>query len=91
MVTISYSLLLLLSATGGPAIPFIPLQLRIPHQACVDSPLPEVHPPIHPCPYLSGPEDAQHLGDDYVSKDEGPLGVTSPSEYPPIFRSQDGR
>ena len=43
VVAPGYRLLLLLSATGGPAVSVGSFRLLIPHQACMDTPLPEVH------------------------------------------------
>ena len=56
----------------------------------METPLSEIHPPSYPCPDLSGPADAQRIGEDNVVKDKGPLGVPSTSEYPLPFCSQDG-
>ena len=56
-----HSVVLLLTAEGGPALLGIPFRLGIPHQARVLALLPEVHTPCYPCPDLPGPADAQRL------------------------------
>ena len=56
-----YRLIFLLPAAGGPAFPDGPLRLGVPHQARVDTPLPEFHPQRDHGPDLSGPADAQRL------------------------------
>ena len=53
--------------------------------------IPNVHPPGDPSLDLPGPADTQRLCEDDVGKDEGPIVVTGPPEYPLPFRSQYGR
>ena len=48
MVASGYRLILLLPATGGPDLPGGPFRLGVTHQACVETPLPEVHLPGYP-------------------------------------------
>ena len=57
----------------------------------MDTPLPEVHLPGYPVLYVLGPADTQRLCEDDVGEGEGPIRVPTPVEYPPLFRSQDGR
>ena len=57
----------------------------------METPVPEVHPPGDLCPDLPSPADAQHLRECDVGKDEGPLGVPGPADYPPPFLRQYGR
>ena len=83
-------LILLLSSTGGPALPGRPFRLSIPHQARMETPLPEVHPPGDPCLHLLFPMEAHCLCKNDVGKEDGSLRVTSPSENPLPFRSQYG-
>ena len=45
MVASGYPLILLLSSSGGSAFPGCPLRTIVSYQACVDTPLPEVHLP----------------------------------------------
>ena len=45
MLAPGYRLFLLIPATGGSALPDVTLRLGIPHQAFVETPLPEVHSP----------------------------------------------
>ena len=65
----------LLTAEGGPTLAGIPFRLGVPHQASMFYPLPEVHAPGDPGPDLTGPADAQRLGQHNVGKNEGSLGV----------------
>ena len=58
MVALGYRLILLLPATGGPALPVAPFRLGVPYQACVETPVPEFHRPGDLCPDLLGPADA---------------------------------
>ena len=85
-----YRLLHLLSAAGGFALLGGPFHLGIPHHACMDTPIPEVHPPGDPRLDLPGPVDAQCLREDDVGKYKGSLGVPAPFNYPLPFHSQDG-
>ena len=91
VVAQGYRLLLLLPATGGPALPGFPFRLCVPHQACVETPLLEVHLPGDPRPDFPGPTDAQRLRKKDMGKDEGSLGVPTPVENPLLFNSQYGR
>ena len=84
-------LILLLSNTGGPALPGIPFLLSASYQSRVETPLPEVHLPHYPGPYLLGPTDAKRLCKNDVGLYEGSLGVTGPTKYPPPFHNQDCR
>ena len=80
----------LLSAGGGPDLPGGPFRLSIPHQACMETPLPEFYPPDDPRPDLPGPADAQRLREDNVGNDKGYLGVPTPVDKPLPFHGQDG-
>ena len=91
MVASGYRLILLLPATGGPALLYGPFRLVVSYTACVETPLPDVHLSGYPSPDLLGPADAQHLCKNDVGKDKGSLGVPTPIEYPPSFRCQNGR
>ena len=91
MVSSGYHLILLISSAGGPDLPGIPFYLRVSYQACMDTPLTEVHPPGDPCPDIPGHADTQHICEENVGKDEGPLVNPGPPEYPPPFCSQYGR
>ena len=91
MIALGYLIILVLSATGGPALPEGPFRLGIPHQACMETPLPEVHLPGDPRPDFLGPPDAQRLSDDEMGKDKGSLGVPIPVNYPLPFHGQYGR
>ena len=91
MVASVYRLILFLSSAGGAALPGCPLRLSVSYQACTDTPLPEVYPPGDHGSYFSGPMDAQHICEDDMVKEEGPLGVPCTPEYPPPSHSQDGR
>ena len=87
MVAPRKGLVLLLSSTGGRALPGGPFRLGIPYQAHVDIPLPEVHPSGDPGPDILGSEDAQHLCKNYVGKDEEYLRVPTPAKDTPPFQS----
>ena len=91
VVALSYRLILLLPAGGGPALSGIPFRLGVPHQTCVLDPLVEVNAPRDPCPDLSALADAQRLHKNDVDKKGGSLGVKTPYKNPPSFRSQDSR
>ena len=54
--------------SGGPALAGSILCLRVPHQARVETYLPEVYPPSDHYPNLLGPADAQRLCDKNVGK-----------------------
>ena len=54
---------LLLSSSGGPALPVSTLCLRVTHQARIDISLLEVNPTCDNFPYLPDPKDAQRLCD----------------------------
>ena len=56
-----YCLVLLLSSSGGPALPGSTLRLCVPHHDRVETSLPEVHPSCYLCPNLPGPMYAQRL------------------------------
>ena len=56
----------------------------------METPPPEVHP-TNPCPDLPVPADAQHLGENGVGKDKGPLVFPTPSENPLSLRINYGR
>ena len=90
MVASGYRLILLLSRIGIPDLPESPFRLDIPYQACMDTPLPEIHPPGYLCPDLLGSADTQRLREYNMRTDEGPLGVPGPPDYPLPFRSQYG-
>ena len=90
MIALGYLIILVLSATGGPALPEGPFRLGIPHQACMETPLPEVHLPGDPRLDIPGPADAQHLCGDNVGKEKGSLGVPTPVNYPLPFHGQYG-
>ena len=91
MVALGYRLIPLLSSSGGPVLPVSPFRLGVSYQACMETPLLEVHLPGDPCPDLLGPTETQRLREDNIGKDEGPLGVPTPSENPPPFCCQYGR
>ena len=86
VVTPCNSLVILLSTTGGPDLPGGSFRIGIPHQARMDTPLLEVHPPGDPRPDLLGPADSQRFCKNNVGEDEGPLRVPTPAEDPPSFR-----
>ena len=88
MVYSCHSLFLLIPSTGGPALPGAPLRIGIPHQARMETPLPEVHPPDDPDPDLLCPADAQRLRKNNVGKDEGFLGVPTRAKNPLPFHCQ---
>ena len=69
MITYCNDLVLLLSSTSGPALPGSPFRHSVPYQTCMDTPLPEVHPPGYLRPDLPGPADTQRLREDDVVKD----------------------
>ena len=83
MVTPCDCLFLLLSCTGGPALPGSPFRLDIPYQVRMDTPLPEVHPPGFTRPDLLGLTDTQRLRKDNLFKDEEPLRFPTPAKDPP--------
>ena len=87
MVSSGYRIIFLLSSTGGLVLPFIPFSLIVSYQAFMETPLPKFHPPGDPCPDLPGPADTQCLCENDMGKDEWPLGVPGPPEYPPPLRS----
>ena len=82
MIASGYRLILLLSSAGGPALPVRPFRPSVSYQACMYTPIPEVHPPGDLCLDLLGPADTQRLCADDVSKEKGPLGITGPLNYP---------
>ena len=84
-------LALLLSCTGGPALPGSTLRLRVSHQAHLEKSLPEVHPPTNLRPYLPGSAYAQRICENDADEDKGNLGVPTHSENLPLLRSQYGR
>ena len=69
VITRDHGVILLFAAGGSPALPGDPLRLGVLHQACVETPLPEVHVPGDSGPDLSGPADAQRLRKNDVGKD----------------------
>ena len=91
MLATGYHHHLLLSAAGGPALLGGPFHLGIPHQARLETPLSEVHPPGYTRPDLLGPADDKRLCEDDVGKEKGSLGVPTPVHYPLLFHGQDGR
>ena len=80
-----------LSFTGGPTLLGSPFRLGVLHQTRMLTPLPEVHAPRNPGPDRSGLVDAQRLRENDLGEDEGSLGVTTPTENPPLFCCQDSR
>ena len=88
MVDLNYGFVLLITAGGGPTLSGSPFRLGISYQTRVLVPLPEVHAPRDTVPDISGSEDAQHLCENNVGKDEGSLGVPTPTENPPLFLCQ---
>ena len=82
MVALGYRLIFLPPAAGSPALPGGPLRLVAPHQARMETPLPEVHLPCDPGPDLSGSADAQRLFKNGVGEDKGYPGVPTPVENP---------
>ena len=77
-----FRLIPLLPDGGGPALPGSPFRLGIPHQTCVENPLPEIHPPCYSGPDFPGPTDNQRLPEDDVGKDKESLGFPTPVDYP---------
>ena len=75
MLAPGYRLLPPLSTAGGPSLPGDPFRLGAPHQACMENPLPELHPHGYRRPYFLGPTGTQRLREYDVGKDEGSLGV----------------
>ena len=90
MVALVYRLIFLLFSAVSYVLPGCTLRLSVFYQACAETPLPEVHLPGDPGSYLSGPTDTKHICEDDMVKDEGPIVVPCPPEYPPPFHSQDG-
>ena len=70
-------------ATGGPILIGGPFCLHITYQAYVETPLLEFHLPNYLRPDLLGPADAQRLFENDVGKDEGSLGVPTPTNNTP--------
>ena len=74
--------------------PFLPCHTLLPRRPLPDlhgePPPPEVHLPGDPCSDTPGPADTQRLCEDDVGKDEGTIGVPTPANNPPSFRSQYG-
>ena len=91
MVASGYRLILLLPATCGPDLPGGPFRLGTPHHACVDTPIPDIHPPGYPRSDILGPTDTQRLSNNNVGEDKGYLGVPTSAEKPCPLRYQDGR
>ena len=91
MVTMSYGVVVLLSAGGSPSFSVCRFRLGISYQTRVLTYLTEVHAPRDPGPDLSGLADAQRLRENDVGKDKGSLGVPTPSDNPPIFCGEDSR
>ena len=89
VVAPGYILILLLPATGGPALPGGPFRIGVSYQSPVEAPLPEVPPVHYSVPDLSGLADAQRLCKNNVVKDKGSLGVPTPAKNPLPFRWQD--
>ena len=90
MLAPGYRLLPPLSTAGGPSLPGDPFRLGAPHQACMENPLPELHPHGYRRPYFLGPTGTQRLREYDVGKDEGSLGVPTPVDYPLPFHGQKG-
>ena len=88
MIAPFYGLILLLPYTGGSALPGGLLCIGIPHQACVETPLQEVYLPGDPGLDLFCPPYTQRIFKNDMGKDDGPLRVPGPPEYPPPFRCQ---
>ena len=91
MIASGYRLIFLLSSAGGYALPGSPICLSVSYQAFMETPFPDVHPPVDLCPDLPGPTDTHRIREDNVGKEKGLLGVPGPPEYPLTFRSQYGR
>ena len=79
---------LFLTSSGGPALPGITLRLSVPHQACVETSLPEVHTPIYLCLYFPGFTYAQLLCENDMGKNERSPGVPTPDKTPLPLRNQ---
>ena len=75
MIAPGNRLILLLPTISGPDLPGGPFRLCVSYQSRVETPLPEVHLPHYPGPYLLGPTDSQRLCKNNVGKDKGYLGV----------------
>ena len=90
-LALGYRLILLFLAADSPTLPGGPFCLSIPHQDRLETPLPEVHPPGDPCPVLPGPADTQRLCKNDVIKEEGLIGIPTPSKRPPPLCCQYGR
>ena len=73
VIASSDRLIPILSSSGGSSLPGYPFHLRISYLACVDTPIPEVHPPGDPGPDLPGPVDTRRFREDNVGKDKGLL------------------
>ena len=86
MLDLGYRLILLLPATGFPALPVSLFRLGVSYQAHMENPLPEVRLPGYMQPDLLGPMDAQNLCKNDVGEDEGSLGVPNPTNNPPPLR-----
>ena len=76
MVALGYRLIFILSSADGPVLPGRPLRLRVSYQACMETPLPEAHPPGYTHPDLPGPAYTQRIREDDVGKDEEALGFS---------------
>ena len=63
----------------------VPSHISALHQAQMDIPQLEVHPPCFSYPDIPCPMDTQYIGKYDVGKDNGPLRVPSPVEDPPII------
>ena len=57
LVPSGYCIIRLLSSAGGSALHGRPFRLNVSYQACMETPLPEVYPPVDPIPDISGPAD----------------------------------
>ena len=88
MIALGYHLILLLSSAVSSSLPGCPFRLIVSYQACVETHLPELHPPGDSGSDLSRPTDTQRLCEDNVNKDEGSLGVPGPTKYPPPLCSK---
>ena len=65
-----------------------PSALATPHQARVETPLPEIHLPGDPHPDILCPIDAQRLCKKNVGEDKRTLGFPSPANNPPPLHCQ---
>ena len=83
-----FLLVLLLTYSVFPDLPGSILCLCVLYQARVDTSLPEVHPHSYPWSNFPGSEFFQRLFENYMSKDEGYLGVTTPVKNTLPSRSQ---